>query len=300
MLRDGVWPLSALYYALPPAVIASIAIIGRGATINRRRHVWTLAVIATLTHWYLADIHTGDIPRQPHDDAFRLMHWNVFFGRWGHDRLFDVIDEYQPDVFVMVEANAGDERWHRFLKERMPNHEMTALRNSFVVLSSLPIVVQPQPPVGGRLSRHITVTTRGGEIEVILCHPKSRPWLSRRKILNELTEYADQVRRTTGNPVTICGDLNTPAGSVHFDQLRQHFRLASEEPNAPYKPTWPMPVPVLTLDQIWFSDGLDLAGDGCQHPWTTASDHKPVVVDFVVRPKPTAGPFASNGKRAGE
>ena len=81
-----------------------------------------------------------------------------------------------------------------------------------------------------------------------------------------------------GQPLSLVGDLNTPRESRQFDPLRRTYRHAFEEAGRGFADTWPLPLPVLSLDQVWV--GAPFAVAGCTHGFSVLSDHRPVIVDL--------------------
>jgi vancomycin resistance protein VanJ len=53
-----------------------------------------------------------------------------------------------------------------------------------------------------------------------------------------------------------------------------------EQGDSGYRPTWPMPLPVLTLDQMWSNPGFVV--ESAQGVWTTCSDHRPIIADVTI------------------
>jgi endonuclease/exonuclease/phosphatase (EEP) superfamily protein YafD len=83
------------------------------------------------------------------------------------------------------------------------------------------------------------------------------------------------------SPVIIAGDFNTPLDSVHLDQLRGlELSEAFETAGSGYLPTWPVPAPVLSLDQIWMSRQFKAVR--CVRTWNWRTDHAGVIA--TIRP----------------
>lgn len=75
------------------------------------------------------------------------------------------------------------------------------------------------------------------------------------------------------------GDFNTPRESSHFRQLRKPMTHAFETAGRGLADTWPVPIPVLSLDHIWTTPGLRVVqcrlGGG-------VADHRPVMADLAL------------------
>ncbi|HSW44811.1 MAG TPA: endonuclease/exonuclease/phosphatase family protein [Phycisphaerae bacterium] len=103
----------------------------------------------------------------------------------------------------------------------------------------------------------------------------SSPLWSRRERFGEL----DKLLRTLQNrQVVVMGDFNTPPDSTLFNPMRGRFDNAFEAADRGLHVTWPVPLPVLAIDQIWISRPAPLAD--CHLGWSARSDHRPVIVDL--------------------
>ena len=71
------------------------------------------------------------------------------------------------------------------------------------------------------------------------------------------------------------GDFNTPDDSILMEPLHAHCQLAFRERGSGYAATWPMPLPVLTLDQVWINSQVTVAKS--EYGWSLDSDHRPAI-----------------------
>ncbi|HVJ67010.1 MAG TPA: endonuclease/exonuclease/phosphatase family protein, partial [Caulifigura sp.] len=116
-----------------------------------------------------------------------------------------------------------------------------------------------------------------GEWTVFACDIAANQFYQREPHLRELAKRAG-LRK---NPVIIIGDFNTPMDSVHLGLLRNMgLTEAFESAGSGYQPTWPVPCPVLSLDQIWLDPRLQPIS--CSRHWSWRSDHAAAVA--VIRP----------------
>lgn len=280
-IRDSIWPISAIYYAMPAGVALLLVAIAFVVSNARRRAGWLTALVLVASWWYMSSVHTGVVVEPRPRADLRVMSWNAYYGAWGYDTIADTIREHQPDLVVLVEAGPDRKRYRTYWSETFPDYVVTALNQEFVLLCRWPATKNRLRATVDRRIRHVTVHGDDGPIEVIFVHPISRPTYDRGPIMTQLDKTTRKLLADGRTRIVICGDFNLPSGSAHLDALRENFRLAHEQPGGPFRPTWPSPLPVLSLDHVWYSKGFVIAGDGCKHPWTAASDHKPVVVDLA-------------------
>ena len=117
---------------------------------------------------------------------------------------------------------------------------------------------------------------KGHSLRLLQADINGRPTRSRRVALAALVQLADSLR---DKPLIIAGDLNTPRDSAFFDPLRKHHFHAWEQAGIRGADTWPWPVPVLSIDQIW-TNGL-LKPLRCETAGNWRSDHLWVEADFL-------------------
>ena len=282
---------------MPALVVCGVAVAGllvawRGRTGVR---LW-VAVAGAVAIWTATQVVAiGPSPPRDAEPTLRVMMWNMFNDHLtgpNAERLTDLFAATQPDVVLLIEAGLGHDAggysadgWRR----RAPGYEPDWLRNRFMQLTrtgrpAAERLPDLDLPVGGysRVLR-LAVTGAAGEsqpITVILLHPNSQPTWDRSAVFaaacEQVLAYAD------AGPTIFCGDLNLPAESSHLDPLRGAMRrAAAAAPGWHFLPTWPTPVPVLTLDQFWVSEHF--AVHAATSPYTLASDHQPVVVDLSLR-----------------
>jgi endonuclease/exonuclease/phosphatase family metal-dependent hydrolase len=208
----------------------------------------------------------------------RILCWNTCRGELGWNRVAGVVNEIQPDVAGLVEAGGtGDDR-RAFWNAACPGYHVSMLGGGIVCLTKeLPSDGIAVNLPGHGEYRQLDVTARGQTMTLLIVDLQSNPLHSREAKLERLAVDANAL---SGRPVVIVGDFNTPADSVHFDDLRQRHRQAFDESGAGYMATWPIPLPVLCLDHVWVNDRVRV--DHCTHRWTSVSDHRPVVVEVRV------------------
>lgn len=128
---------------------------------------------------------------------------------------------------------------------------------------------------GGKYG-HYEVHLAGRTLDVLLVDIASNPFRSRREAMARLVDLID---RLADRPLIVMGDFNTPVDSVFVAPLAERLANAFEACGNGYNVTWPVPIPVLSLDQVWASPQVKLGA--CELPWTLRSDHRPVVVTLA-------------------
>ncbi len=172
-----------------------------------------------------------------------------------------------------LEALALTEEQKQNWKTRFPEYSWSLIGGGtqlFVKGEIGPPWVKPQPD-GTRISRSV-VTIKGMTFHCFVVDIASTLMLSRAPALEVLSEF---VEKSAEENVIILGDFNTPRDSVHFKRLRKKHLNLCEVVGKNYAATWPQPVPVLSLDQIWVNQQIEPVA--CDHKYHKNSDHSIVV-----------------------
>jgi endonuclease/exonuclease/phosphatase (EEP) superfamily protein YafD len=278
-IKDRVLGFDTLYYATPTAVLAGLAGVSGAWWLVLRR--WKAAVpalvlgVACLVWWYQGSWYHN--PPAAAGDGVRVLFWNVSSGALGWERMMREIRAYDPDVIAIVEGGRRLPDMRGFWAERWPGYSIASQGLGLILLVRGEQTVRGAGGLGVGRHRayswhvHSEVSVRGSRFHVVLVDITTYPHLSRKKALDPLYAYLDTL---AGEPVLLIGDFNTPTDSVFFKPLRMRYSNAFEMTGRGYAPTWPNPLPVLTLDQAWNAGGLLV--DRCELGWSWASDHRPM------------------------
>lgn len=275
--------------------------------------LWAAGMTVSVNGWPTESLTSGSAPPDPDDSAaprpLRLLCWNTFLDVWaGEDAVgtSEVVAATQPDLFAVIEAGLGHDEpsysadgW----RDRVPGYEPIWLRNRFMALTADRITEGFADADAARLRnltrqpdldlppdsyhRIVTFDWRAEPAEpddagwrtvtLIMMHPRSDPRWDRGPTMAALTREVE--RLAADGPLIVCGDFNLPSDSALHDRLRQTMRSAAEiAPGIRYRPTWPCPLPVLELDQVWVSKHFEV--HRFASPATWASDHQPLVVEL--------------------
>jgi len=282
-VRDSIPLLATLYYALPLPIILCLAmarlVCARVVHHSRSVVVWT-AVVAAMSVWTVLSLGEWHESRDD-PETIRVVCWNTGQGKGNWKPAFaEAINSLQPDVAGLIEAGGEPSAVRRFFEEHCPGFEVTILRGGLVCLTRGTAGEGSVTSLaGGGTCGHISVIIRGQAVDLLLVDVHSSPLRFRAAPLQALAERAQQLQ---DRAVIILGDFNTPNDSVHLEALRTHHRHAFESAGQGYAGTWPIPLPVHNLDQIWTN--RHLLPVGCRHEWTSVSDHRLVVADMTIMP----------------
>jgi endonuclease/exonuclease/phosphatase (EEP) superfamily protein YafD len=198
----------------------------------------------------------------------------------------------QADVMGMVEAGdwQGTSEWYA---SEFPGYHFAHFRRALVIGSRTPILSHTSGGLGGFGKYALVKTTIGTDVvTILLVDVESNPFRSRRPAFDALARL---IAAQGDEPLVVMGDFNTPGDSTLFEPLRESFQDAFETAGNGLISTWPVPVPVLTLDHIWLSRHLDV--HQARHGWSATSDHRPVVAKVFV-PGDARGSTGSQADRS--
>lgn len=278
-LRDRLPAFSTLFYSTPPAVIGILFALSSGAALllRKRKAAAGLFVAALVAVGWQALAYRYSPPETVEKpETIRLMLWNVARGVHGWTRIAEEIRRENPDLACFVEAGADSPEQQKAWRTALPDHDRRRLDGGIIlgIRGTLREAVRYDLDRGGRAVQ-ARVTVRGRDLTVVVVDFWADPLQSRRDAFKALDRILEPLSR---EPLVVLGDFNTPDDSVHFDPLRARFSHAFEEAGAGYGATWPMPLPILTIDHVWLGPPLKAAS--CRLMGSGASDHRAVIAEL--------------------
>lgn len=288
-VRDRFQPWAVLYYMTPIPVLAFLFLLAgwlwsrrtdvqhMGQDAGARRSTWRpLSKLSLLAGcvcgiWtWLAEFPTG--VRSAPVEATQLLFWNVGHCRLGANRIAEQIRHWDMPIVALVESSMTNEPSEEFWRTELSGYS-TAMIHKDSLLAVKGEVVSQRGHRLSALSRcdQFDIRLNGRGMTVLIVDVASNLFVSREDALGKL---ADIVSDLNDRPVIIVGDFNTPDDSVWFEPLRQQARSGIRSAGSGYAATWPNPLPVLALDQLWFNRHCNIFS--CRAGWTALSDHRPL------------------------
>jgi vancomycin resistance protein VanJ len=273
-VRDRFAGLALVNYATPWPVLAVLfGILSWKSSKRCHRAGWLVAVAAAIGLWFTRSWRWTPISLEP--AALRVALWNVARPVSRFSTVVQRLRAEDPDLIAIAEAlPRGDEstkRWQR----AFPEYRAEYFRGNMLLLVRGEIMERE----AGELSRGsfygaVRARVKGRLLTVIQVDFAAAPGRDRGLPFGPLRGLLEQ---SLSEAMLVLGDFNTPRDSVHFDPLRAHWHQAFEASGHGYAETWPMPVPMLALDQIW----TRLRPLRCRHGVSAYSDHRPVFADLA-------------------
>jgi vancomycin resistance protein VanJ len=295
MVQDR-WPMPwcLLYYGLPRPVLCGISGIGLIAIARSERQGWSRRMAWGVFLAMLGWVAWGDVgwrlvwTAPARDSAtLRVALWNTCHLPRGIEGAVANIARFDADLIGLVEAGettpADLARWRDALEAHGLDYEVASTRPGMLWLSRRPAKIG-EPIDLGITSDAVPLefTHAGRSCRAVLVDIAARVDVPRHPSFAKLAAQRDAWR---DKPLIVLGDFNTPPESTAFDHFKEWLKPTVTAQSAGYRPTWPVPFPVLTLDQIWVSaEWTPVTG---RTGWSWSSDHRPVLVDLRIA---TTGP----------
>lgn len=270
--------VNTFYYMTPPIVLAALALIAGGWWLWRKRWIAALPALALGIGCLVWSYQTTWFHHPPgdSDQAARVLAWNVARGMLGWSGVLSEIRQRDADVIGLVEAGRNPDAMRVFWKQHFPEYDVGAFKHGMVLLAKGKITLHRTGHLRycGWFAHCEVDLGKGDPLHVVLVDFKANPVRTRRYPFDALYKVLTPL---VDKPVLLMGDFNTPTDSVFFRPLRRYYSNAFELAGNGYVATWPMPLPVLPLDQAWFSPGILV--NRCELGWTWASDHRPLELE---------------------
>lgn len=281
VVRDRSW-IDGLCFYIPSPVVAFWCLALLGISVWRgweRAATWSL-LLATLppvfmvalteNHWW-----TSSLPAAA-EGGYRLVHWNVCHGGTGWQNQVQTVRKRGPDVIVLSELpdEATGAEFPGFLYVRCGKMMILA---RWPVQSSGPLVS------GGVLQAYlVTVQMPDRELRLLVGDMTSNIRLPRDPWLQRLMQVARDRKADL-----IVGDLNAPRRSRALSDSRFDFQHAFDVSGSGWGYTWPVPCPVLAIDQCLAGPRIQPVRYELQS--TLLSDHRLQCLDFDWSPEVPEG-----------
>ncbi len=276
-VRDSVGGLSAIYYATPWAVLSACALLLALVWLRRRKRIVAAGfgiVFALCTAASVQTSFRAAPATQPQD--FRVAYWNTGRPEGRVARSLAHIHAIDADIFGLGETKRSRASTTTEWAEGLAGKNMLALRRNMLLVSREPASQLHDGFLNDRGQYSLTETRVGDrKVLVMMVDFDAIVAYSRKPAFDRLFQLIDAVK---DEPLIVMGDFNTPSDSIHFAALRSRMKSAFETAGSGYSKTWPMPFPVLDIDQIWVSRHFDVVA--CSHRTTFLSDHRAVIADL--------------------
>ncbi len=277
-VRDSIFGPSLIFYLTPWPVIVAGAAAGALFWRWRKRPLLSAALaflaVAALAAWLQSSWQRH--PRPAKRGALRVVHWNVSRPARSLPAIARWLRAQDADVITLAEGHSRRRstaaRWHA----EMPGYEIAECVGEMTCLVRGRILSREDRALGdGSWCAEIRAEVRGRPLTILQADIYAGPLRPRAPAFAALAALAQP---HLGGNLLVLGDFNTPRESALLAPLRAGMKHAFESAGSGLAETWPLPLPVLSIDHIWSGRGLRAVY--CEHGRSLRSDHSAIVADF--------------------
>lgn len=278
ILKDRTLATALVFYALaPPLVAAALLLIALWPGWRKRRAAACLAASFALVPAAvsaLVDHHAARSPAHA-GPALRVVAWNVAFVPFGAGPLAYRLRPYDPDLLMLTEFQP----WYGPRLAAALGSDRTAHPMDTMCLIARGAVEDARwVEADDRLQIFVADWTppASRRLRVMGVNLTSSPAIRRDPLLRRVRAAMEDE-----NPDLVLGDFNSPRRSRALDPLPDGYVHAYDAAGRGWTYSWPVPLPVLAIDQTIVSARLEPLAYALDS--TIVSDHRMQVFDFRLR-----------------
>jgi vancomycin resistance protein VanJ len=268
-LTDQSWLSGLCFYIPSPLVCVMLVVCGAAARIRRRTRWWLYPLLLCVPLWVLITVENRwrKAPGVPSAQSLRIVHWNICRTVTGWERQRALLRSCQSEIVVLSEVGP-DVR-----PEDFPDRQVLPVRD-MLVACPWPMQVSGSLVSGGALDAFlVTCETPSGPLRILIADMTSNLNVHRDLYLQPFLRVVAQLQ-----PDLIVGDFNAPRRSRAFQSLPKGWRHAYDVAGSGWSYTWPVPAPVLAIDQCIIGPRIRPVDYRLQSSWL--SDHRIQILDF--------------------
>jgi endonuclease/exonuclease/phosphatase (EEP) superfamily protein YafD len=241
---------------------------------------------ASMSLPWLGQVHASLLPGNGKQAVYRLLQMNVRFDNPEPGKILSLIGRVQPDVITLNEVSTMWAEKLDLLSAAYPHRIVCSLPVRYwqvAILSRRPFVANTEPECDERGAFAVAAVDFGGRpVEVAALHlgwpwPYEQSW--------QIDKVAPRLARL-GDTALLAGDMNATPWSAAVSRVAQAGGLTlTPSPGATWLsrrlPDWFRSFG-LPIDQV-FSKG-DVQVNSVRTLEDSGSDHRPVLVEFSIKP----------------
>jgi vancomycin resistance protein VanJ len=275
-VRDEIDRLAIVFYTTPWPVLAILGFVAAALWVPRKR--FALAFLVTdLICAVVWIVESWERNLQSTDKQdLRVVSWNAEHPRSKLQEAIETARKFDADILGITETESTEPADAELWRAAFPGHTVQTLPGFMLLITRGEVLGRLSGSLGGGGNFKL-VQLKFGErrLQLVFVEFSSNPMQSRRLAHDALRSVLSNL---PNEPVVVMGDFNTPRESAHFGRLRENLQDAFDVRGYGFAETWPVPVPVLSLDHIFASQSLRVLR--CKHG-CELSDHRPVIADLA-------------------
>jgi len=258
------------------------------AALSAMRCPWYAAALVAVTAlnaslvvpWYIGDTHSGG------DTRVTIVQANILSSNTDHGRLFEFLDEEQPDIVILQEVSS---QWLVALDRLRTDYPWSYAESregkfGIALFSRLPLRSASHidsPPLG--FPTIIAAVDVGDEaLALVASHPMIPITGQLYKARNgQLASLVELLAGFTDEKVLV-GDLNTSMWDASYREFEEDTGMRNTRRGFGVVPTWPtfLPFAMIPIDHVLVSSAIGV--ESVRKGPRIGSDHLPLVVTITL------------------
>lgn len=273
-IKDNFYLTGILFYAfpLPILIVATLPLLALFYTKKGIRFILIGVIGCLLIFWIKNQYINGSNSKI--DATHSILFWNIANQKdYNISTLEKIIDSNDIDALFFVEALHKNNKFNAEFEKRLSGYNIQLLEGNMMVAARKHIttVGYLNEKHNYRLN-HLKVALGKNTFDVALVDVFARPLHNKEQALSDIITYSEK----NGIDI-IVGDFNTPYESIYFDKFKSKYTSARNFQNG-FTATWPNPVPLLEIDQVWISKRLVI--HRLEKNYNHGSDHALLITEF--------------------
>jgi endonuclease/exonuclease/phosphatase (EEP) superfamily protein YafD len=272
--RHVSWAL--LFYAMPKPCLIALAFV---LAVDSRRVRWqqipaVTAMISLTIWWAMTSLSFAVGPAKSETpNEVTLLYWNLCRPNQLDREAVEMVKELNPHLVAFVEPGKNVSPLLPSYEALLPSYTVAWMPRGILWLSRVPSRYRERGKLDGAGAyARFEVNDLGPAFPVVVADVTPHFFHSREQ---QLTEALAQSQDRSDS--IIVGDFNTPLESAMLDGYRARFANALEVGGTGFRETWPMGLPLLSIDHVWVGKHWEVIE--AKKIWClTGSDHAAIFV----------------------
>lgn len=274
VIKDRFHLLSVFFYACPLPLIILFGFCIIVMFYKQKIVCYTLGTILLTMSLYFSLHYFGSAAKIDAAPTRHLLLWNVAQNKpLPTDILIKHIQESHAEIVALVEAQHVSKEDKEILRNALPDYQFRTLYGTMLigVKGTIDeIVFQDASDV--YKFNYLTTTINQKQVRILLADIYAGPLLNKEIPLGIIRDFTKKHKVDV-----LLGDFNTPYESVFFKDFKSDFK-SFHAYSSGMTATWPVPIPVMEIDQIWLDNALQPIE--LQKFCYGVSDHKLLIAEF--------------------
>lgn len=255
IVKDRFQEFSVLFYGCPLPLIMILGIFVTLLFLKKKRIFYMLAtVLLGISIYFFSHYFGTEFEKDTSKASSQILFWNAAQNQpLPTDILIKHIQQFQPEIVALVEALEVSEADINIMKKACPDYQFKQMQGEMLIAvkgSIDTIVFSPENEFEYCNYNYIKVTIQQKQISLIIADVQADPLLNKEIPLDIIHKACQKYQVDM-----LVGDFNTPYESVFFNKFKEDY-ISFHPYSIGMTSTWPTPIPVIELDQIWIKKSL--------------------------------------------